>query len=140
MNGTTTRAPNNSLSQPRLSSETMMQDLPSFSFSLQHPHFSSSTPPFSTLGRSDHRDFTEKPKRMLNAYNFFFHHERLRLIEEATRNGTSAFFKGLTKHVADEWKALEEKDKEPYQKLADEDKLRFQAEVKIWKMKKNLTY
>jgi len=68
---------------------------------------------------------------MLNAYNFFFHHERLRLIEEATRTGRSALT-GITKHVADMWKTMDEKDKEPYQALAHEDKIRYQAEVAIW--------
>ena len=92
-------------------------------------------PPFcaSKLGTSRNRHPLEKPKRMLNAYNFFFHHERLRLIEEAARTGSSGF-RGLAKHVGDMWKLLDQEDKEPYQRLADEDKTRFQREFAEWKM------
>lgn len=116
-----------------LGHDTMMMMMKAPTMSSYSSYSSSS----GTLGGSDKRDAQgKKPKRMLNAYNFFFHHERLRLLEEATRTGRNALT-GLTKHVADMWKTMDDKDKEPYQKLADEDKIRYQAEVSMWMLTKN---
>lgn len=86
------------------------------------------------LGVKDNRDPTGKPKRMLNAYNFFFHQERIRLAQaQADPRKDDGDFPGLAKHVASQWKLLAPSDKEPYQRLAEQDKVRFQKEMDEWK-------
>eukprot|EP00547_Thalassionema_nitzschioides_P011802 CAMPEP_0194260690 /NCGR_PEP_ID=MMETSP0158-20130606/45640_1 /TAXON_ID=33649 /ORGANISM="Thalassionema nitzschioides, Strain L26-B" /LENGTH=417 /DNA_ID=CAMNT_0039000785 /DNA_START=339 /DNA_END=1592 /DNA_ORIENTATION=- len=85
------------------------------------------------------------PKRPLSAYNYFFKHERERLIEEgilsgeidenATNKTCGIGFTSLAKQIATKWKTLDEETKKLYQTEAMEDKKRYQKEVAIWKAK-----
>mmetsp|Transcript_13047 Transcript_13047/g.19919 ORF Transcript_13047/g.19919 Transcript_13047/m.19919 type:complete len:357 (-) Transcript_13047:103-1173(-) len=87
----------------------------------------------------------DMPKRPLSAYNYFFKHERERLMEEgissgeidenATNKSCGIGFTSLAKQIAAKWKTLDDQTKIVFQNEAMEDKKRYQKEVEIWKSK-----
>lgn len=69
------------------------------------------------------------PKRSNTAYIYFSNDKR----GEIKKENPDADFAEISKLIAKEWKTLSPKDKTPYQKMADEDKLRYQKELVEWK-------
>jgi hypothetical protein len=105
---------------------------------------------------------SDKPPRPLSAYNFFFKEQRQKLLEgipskaetdgEATsaprrRNKNPArekphgkiSFESLAKTIGEQWETIknEPDQKRYYQDLADQDKLRYNAQLEVWKRKQS---
>lgn len=68
------------------------------------------------------------PKRGLTAYIFFCKEHRQILKDEDPDMST----KDITSELGKRWKALSDKDKKPFVKLAEKDKERYQDEKKTW--------
>jgi len=116
-----------------------------------------------TMIRKNTREKPEdKPKRPLSAYNFFFKHEREKLImsiaaaegfdpEEVLkemhisssnemkkkRRHRRKFYRtigfaALTKHIAAKWKALDNVAKVPFEAMAIKDKQRYKNNIHKW--------
>lgn len=82
------------------------------------------------------------PRRPLSAYNLFFQSERQNLItirdQEAipfTKKKGIGGFAGLARAIATKWKALDEDERSPFEDHAKLDRIRYKAEVKMWKNK-----
>jgi hypothetical protein len=104
---------------------------------------------------------SDKPPRPLSAYNFFFKEQRQKLLEglpskeelgaEATsarrRNKNPArgkphgkiSFESLAKTIGEQWETVKKdaNQKRYYQDLADQDKLRYNAQLDVWKRKQS---
>lgn len=81
----------------------------------------------------------KKPPRPLTAYNIFFKHERLRLIDEAAGNGGADNripFTVMGKKIGAKWKELSQNEREPYVEAAQQDKVRHQREKEEYNEKK----
>lgn len=79
------------------------------------------------------------PIRPRSAYNFFFadqkehvNAERQRRKDEGTLDPREDAFFAMGKTIGSRWKALAEKDKEPFMKLAKEDQLRYKKAVELF--------
>ncbi|KKY26747.1 putative nucleosome binding protein [Phaeomoniella chlamydospora] len=64
------------------------------------------------------------PKRGLSAYMFFANEQR----ENVRDENPGVTFGQVGKILGDRWKALSEKQREPYERKAAEDKKRYEAE------------
>jgi hypothetical protein len=83
---------------------------------------------------------TRKPKRMLTAYNFFFHHHRQLILagipEEGNTPGKAqgkVGFKALAQMISARWKAITVEEKAHFQACSDQDRIRHSEAMKIWK-------
>ncbi|KAL7567092.1 hypothetical protein ACA910_002813 [Epithemia clementina (nom. ined.)] len=84
---------------------------------------------------------SDRPKRPLCAYNFFFREQRKVLLasrpvrpEGAPRNGHGKMgFSEMGKTIAQMWKAIPLVRKAKYQELARQDKRRYDREITAWK-------
>ncbi|KAF8822431.1 HMG (high mobility group) box domain-containing protein [Cardiosporidium cionae] len=70
------------------------------------------------------------PKRSLSAYMFFAKDERERILGEHPH--LKANVAQVGKMIGEAWNKLNEFDKAPYDKLAAQDKLRYESEKKIY--------
>eukprot|EP00793_Prasinoderma_coloniale_P005150 PRCOL_00000911-RA len=70
-----------------------------------------------------------QPKRARSAYSFFVAEQRPIVANKHKELKTHEIFK----KVAEEWKKITDKQKQKYQKLADDDKVRFTEEEGVWK-------
>ena len=84
---------------------------------------------------------TNKPKRSRSSYNYFFS-EQHKIIKAANPNVIDSanrfecyekYNSGIVKSVAEKWKRLSAGDKAPYEKLAAEDKERYDCEMAVYK-------
>lgn len=92
----------------------------------------------------------EKPKRMRTAYNIFFQHHRQVLLKTLPVRGGSkprnshgrCDFKKMALSVSSHWKAMSQEEKERYQELSRQDRVRYNREMKVWKelVKKHLDH
>lgn len=73
---------------------------------------------------------SEAPKRGRTAYIFFTQDEDVR--SEIKEENPGSDFKDMSKLIAARWKGMSDKEKAPYQKLAEEDKERAELEKKEW--------
>jgi hypothetical protein len=82
------------------------------------------TPPPGTGNLSDKKSKSVGPKRGLTAYIFFCKDQRSVLKDENSELST----KELTSELGKCWRELSEKDRKPYVKLAEKDKIRYEEE------------
>lgn len=83
-----------------------------------------------TMGKSKKRD-PNKPRRALNGFLFFSKKRRTEIKE----GNPSISFPELAKQIGEEWKKMADEDKAPFEKLALEDKVRYNKEMgkrEIW--------
>ena len=87
----------------------------------------------------------EYPRRPLSAYNLFFQHERQNLITIRDQKAIPfekkkgiGGFAGLARSIASKWKDLDENSRTIFDDKAKIDRIRYKAEVKIWKSKHSL--
>ena len=88
---------------------------------------------------------SDYPRRPLSAYNLFFQSERQNLItirdQEATpftpKKGIGGFA-NLARAIATKWKLLGEDERSPFEDEARLCRIRYMAEVKIWKSKQTV--
>ena len=81
-----------------------------------------------------------KPKRVNNAYNYFFHCERQRILADRPQSTVAKSGRGkggvgfaeLGKLVAKRWRCLGDQEKEPYRQMYLKDKERFSREMEEW--------
>eukprot|EP00977_Amphora_coffeiformis_P008272 scaffold1872_cov262-Amphora_coffeaeformis.AAC.4 len=87
-------------------------------------------------------DRTEKPKRCLTAYNFFFQEERQRLLDslpsrpgcaKPKRSHGKIGFQDLARAISARWKTVTLEEKAVYQELANTDKQRYLKEMDDWR-------
>lgn len=72
----------------------------------------------------------DMPKRPMSAYNVFFKHERVRMLDEqAAANGKSLGFEGMGKAIGAKWKNLTENERAKYRDFANTDMKRYRCEV-----------
>lgn len=83
---------------------------------------------------------TDKPRRPMSAYNFFFREQRPKVLREAEAAGLilpagttrreqkSALFSDVGRRVADKWRAISKAELDIYKKMADDDMERYQKE------------
>lgn len=69
------------------------------------------------------------PKRSRSAYLFFFTDKRTEIKNNVGDTVGNPYIE-VIKQIAKMWKNLSEEDKEPYQKMATEDKVRYETELK----------
>lgn len=82
----------------------------------------------------------KKPKRLLTAYNFFFQAERGRLLDslpsknesKSRRSHGKIGFADLARTISKRWKSLDKDGRGVYDELADQDKIRYEREMKAW--------
>ena len=67
-----------------------------------------------------------KPKRPLNAYNFFFRDERSRM------DDSKIAFEELGRRVSQQWKKVSPKTRAKYQAIADQDRVRYEKEKVLY--------
>jgi len=92
---------------------------------------------------NDDASFPEKPRRALSAYNIFFHHQRQQILKERANlfsqqpkkspHPQKIGFSGLARAVASRWKAIDAETRGLYEKLAAQEKHRYQQEIEAWK-------
>ncbi|KAF4690257.1 hypothetical protein FOZ60_000414 [Perkinsus olseni] len=78
--------------------------------------------------KSKKDDGKPKVKRSLSAYFFFMQKNRERIMKESGLESKN--IGELGKKMGEAWKAMDAKDKAPYEKLAQEDKKRYEREKK----------
>lgn len=83
---------------------------------------------------------TDKPRRPMSAYNFFFREQRPKVLREAEAAGLilpagstrreqkSALFSDVGRRVADKWRAISKAELDVYKKMADGDMARYHKE------------
>lgn len=76
-----------------------------------------------------------KPKRPMSAYNIFFHHERLKLLQSSkdadSGNGDEKMgFKQLAQNVSSRWKAIDSQTLDWHKSKASVDRIRYDNERK----------
>lgn len=77
------------------------------------------------------------PKKPLNAYWIFFEKEKERVKAELEAKGSEKPTADVSKTLTDMWKALSDDEKRPYQKLFEEDRVRYQREMSVFNQKKD---
>lgn len=65
-----------------------------------------------------------KPKRPRNAFNIF--------VSEHFQEAKGASIQGKMKNVFEEWQKMTSSQKQTYQQLAEDDKIRYENEMKSW--------
>lgn len=75
----------------------------------------------------------KKPKRALNVYNFYFFHHRQAILESRGKTGG---FKALAAMIAERWAKATKEEKEPFRRMAVQDKKRYIHEMNEWKKNK----
>jgi len=104
-------------------------------------------------GKKDTNVPLSAPKRPMNAYNFFYQSERLKLLGiDVKKANTDLIINGyivkkrrphrrshgkmslteLSKHIADSWKRLSHQEKEQYQELAKKDSARYKKDLQTY--------
>jgi len=84
---------------------------------------------------------TGKPRRSLNAYNFFFGEQRQKILNEresmpsSERLSGAHMFAAMGKEVAGRWKKLSDEDKKKYEDMAAKDKVRHDTEMLLYNAK-----
>lgn len=86
------------------------------------------TPPPNVGNVIEKKSKRSGPKRGLTSYIFFCKDQRAILKEEDPDLST----KDVTAELGKRWKALSEKDRKPYDKLASKDKARYEKEKASW--------
>jgi len=71
----------------------------------------------------------KKPKGTASAYACFVKTKR----EEARKNGEEIVFVEFSKKCADQWRDLGLEDRDPYTKMAEKDKKRYEKEMKRYR-------
>ena len=92
--------------------------------------------PLSTLDSPNAE--SEKPQKRLTAFNLFFRDERekIRTFIKA-RGGTkqannNLSFLQMARTISSRWKTISESERNYYQSLENQDKQRFESEMKVW--------
>jgi|SRR6056297_3548684 len=70
------------------------------------------------------------PKRALNGYMYFSKDKR----EQVKAENPDAAVTSIAKLLGAQWKGMSDDEKKPYQKMAEKDKLRYEKEMKKYKM------
>jgi hypothetical protein len=73
------------------------------------------------------------PKRPLSAYNCFYRDERLRMVHEIPKSDERGGLTGMSRRIGPRWKALSKEMKQPYEKEALEEKVKYGELVAIFK-------
>lgn len=84
---------------------------------------------------------SQKPKRPLSAYNFFFHQERQLILNQMPtrvegkprRSHGKIGFADLARNIASKWKSLSDGERKPFDDKAAADKDRYIQEMNEWK-------
>ena len=89
--------------------------------------------------KEDNKDIPEKPKSPLSAYAYFMKDESIRdkLKAEHQKMIAEGINKSWLQFIPIKWKALTEKEKEKYEKLAADDTNRFTTEMETYNTKIN---
>jgi HMG-box domain len=82
-----------------------------------------------------------KPKRPLSAYNYFFHNERQKMLEnmptraegKPRRSHGKIGFADLARNIAAKWKSISDEERKTFDEKAMEDKERYSKEMEEWK-------
>ncbi len=74
----------------------------------------------------------DAPKRPLSAYFFYIQERR----EALKKEKPSLDNKELIRTMGEEWNKLSDEEKKPYSKMAENDKKRYQDELKAYEKKK----
>jgi hypothetical protein len=87
---------------------------------------------------------SNKPRRPMSAYNYFFRDERPKVLVEVEESGVitgeaskqqkSALFSEVGRRVAAKWRKITKEDLERYQKMADSDMERYRGELKEYQL------
>jgi len=100
----------------------------------------SSSFPLQPRPKPEKKRMTDKPKRPMSAYNFFFREQRPKVLREAEAAGLilpagttrreqkSALFSDVGRRVAGKWRAISKAELDIYKKMADDDMERYQKE------------
>lgn len=94
-----------------------------------------------STAETDIKDERPKPKRPLSAYNWFFHSERQKILEETPirkegkprRSHGKIGFADLARMIAAKWKSLSKEDRASFDAKAAADKDRYLREMDEWK-------
>jgi HMG-box domain len=90
---------------------------------------------------------TDKPKRPLSAYNFFFQHERAQILKatpsrydgtKPRRSHGKIGFGALARSVAAKWNNIDPEARKHFDDLASADKQRYKKEMEDWKASQTL--
>lgn len=103
----------------------------------------SSTPDASTVPLSS--DDSDRPKRPLSAYNYFFQHEREQLLSKLPvrasgkpRNSHGKLgFSEMARAIGAKWRSVDEDHKAHFRRKADADKARYKSEMVEYKKRKS---
>lgn len=77
------------------------------------------------------------PKKPLNAYWIFFEKEKERVKAELEAGKSEKPALDVSKTLTERWKSMSDEQKSPYQKLYEEDRLRYQTEMTIFNQNKD---
>ena len=94
-------------------------------------------------GKAAQSSQKERPKRPLTAYNFFFHDERLKLLEELPerrapgsrkkgRGHGKIAFADMAKVISAKWKVISTERTIYYANLANQDKFRYREQMQAF--------
>lgn len=75
----------------------------------------------------------KKPIRSRNHYNYFYAHHRRQI--RGAKGGLTGGLPGLSKEIARRWHNATEEEKAVFQHMAQEDKERYEHELRVWKRK-----
>ena len=84
----------------------------------------------------------EKPKRPLSAYNFFFHAERIKLLDELPppppgmkpkKSHGKLNFDNMAKIIGFRWRNIDALTKTHFDRLALDDKVRYERAMKVYR-------
>ena len=75
------------------------------------------------------------PKPPLSQFMFFVKSNRQDIIDKAKTDGQQLTFQDTGKLLGQKWRSMSEKEREPYQKMFEKDKYRYQKELAILKKK-----